>query len=191
MRRRASSISLASKLEEAEEKRNVSAERRRSTAYTFSVRASLSRRSRTVREPEASMPRSFPFSSVIVASRFAESLPDGERFVEGRTEPFEGQIRSVHAGGEAQGDGAQCPFEVQSVGRCPTGAQGQTDGIGQVAGKRPCFQIEAGDELFVFPCGDMLQPAPGDAETAGLELPVGEEGFCGVRQGGRVFCLLI
>ena len=30
----------------------------------------------------------------------------------------------------------------------------------------------------------MLQPAPGDAETAGLELPAGEEGFCGVRQGG-------
>ena len=84
MRRRSSSISLASKLEEAEEKRNVSAERRRSTAYTFSVRASLSRRSRTVREPEACMPRSFPFSSVIVASRFAESLPDGERFVEAR-----------------------------------------------------------------------------------------------------------
>ena len=84
MRRRSSSISLASKIEEAEEKRNVSAERRRSTAYTFSVRASLSRRSRTVREPEACMPRSFPFSSVIVASRFAESLPDGERFVEAR-----------------------------------------------------------------------------------------------------------
>lgn len=64
------------------------------------------------------------------------------------------------------------------------GAQGQTDGIGQIAGKRPGFQIEAGDELFGLPCGDMLQPAPGDAETAGLELPVGEEGFCGVRQGG-------
>ena len=83
MRRRSSSISLASKLEEAEEKRNVSAERRRSTHTLLGT---------GVLEPEVAHGKGtrslyaevFPLFLCDRASRFAESLPDGERFVEAR-----------------------------------------------------------------------------------------------------------
>ena len=162
MRRRSSSISLASKLEEAEEKRNVSAERRRSTAYTLGT---------GVLEPEVAHGKGtrslyaevFPLflcdRGVEVRGEPARTGGEVCGSAQGRTEPFEADPQRP-CWRRSAGDGAQCPFEVQAVGRCPTGAQGQTDGIGQVAGKRPCFQIEAGDELFGFPCGDMLPACP-------------------------------